>query len=120
ESARLLVGASNSKDANGNNESDLMDAYVQYLNTNLAEVGNQKINLLLRGYIPTSDASQDAHLIIPQARAYLFTDFAITEKFTVSPYYIARGYVGDNKYQGKDTNKYARSYYMVELAYAFN
>lgn len=121
-SVRGVIGASATVDYDNNEtvDDDLIDAYVQYSDSKITNIAGKDLAFTIRGYAPTSKASQDGHLIIPQIRAYLSTDFKLTEKLTVTPILNPRAYVGDSVYRSDDSNEYARMYYILETSYAFN
>ena len=102
-----------------------MNTYVQYANSKMWNVYGKDLSFVVRPYLPTNKGSLDDGLIIPQIRTYVGTSFNITEKFTISPLFNPRFYIGDNSYRNarsEDGNakQYASIRYYLSGSYAFS
>tara|TARA_B100001248_G_C27398830_1_gene468013 strand:- start:5479 stop:6351 length:873 start_codon:yes stop_codon:yes gene_type:complete len=125
ESLRVVPGVQTTVGDDGVSDTQFMNTYVQYANSKMWNVYGKDLSFVVRPYLPTNKGSLDDGLIIPQIRTYVGTSFNITEKFTISPLFNPRFYIGDNSYRNarsEDGNakQYASIRYYLSGSYAFS
>jgi hypothetical protein len=95
------------------------ETYLQYGHTGLAQVGEQKLDLLVRTYVPTSVGEKKSGRT-NQTRIYLSSDFKPNETVTITPYLNPRFYNGSGKYEDTDSNLEYLMITMLEVEVALS